>query len=358
MSPAPRWTWIVPVAALVALGLGLALPSGWPTALLCLPALIAAVLAAVHHAEVVAHRVGEPFGTLVLALAITVIEVALILSVMVGGDPAKAPLARDTIYATIMLICNGVVGICLLVGGLRHHQQAFRVEGTHAAFAALIALTGLSLVLPSFTTSSAGPTYTPAQLGFAAIASLALWAVFIFGQTVRHRDYFLPVGAEGEAETHAERPTPRQAWTSLALLLATLVTVVGLAKLLSPAIEAAVAAAGAPKAAIGIAIALLVLLPETWAAIRAAHANRLQTSFNLAFGSALASIGLTIPAVAAAALVLDLPLELGLDAKALVLLLLTFLVGTMTLASGRTNLIQGAVHLVLFAAFLFLSLVP
>ncbi|MCK6487244.1 MAG: ionic transporter y4hA [Planctomycetes bacterium] len=358
MSPAPRWTWIVPAAALLALGLGMALPPGWPTALLCLPALIAAVLAAVHHAEVVAHRVGEPFGTLVLALAITVIEVALILSVMVGGDPAQAGLARDTIYATVMIICNGVVGLCLLVGALRHHQQAFRVDGTHAAFAALIALSGLTLVLPSFTTSSAGPTYSPAQLAFAAGASLTLWAVFVFGQTVRHRDYFLPVGAEGEADAHAERPSVRRAWASLGLLVATLVAVVGLAKVLSPLIERAVAAAGAPRAVIGIAIAMLVLLPETWAAIRAALANRLQTSLNLAYGSALASIGLTIPAVAGAALVLGLPLELGLDAKAQVTLLISVLVGTMTMASGRTNLIQGAVHLVLFAAFLFLSLVP
>lgn len=351
------WAWMVPVAAVLALVLGL-LVSGWPVQVLCAVALIAAVLVAVHHAEVVAHRVGEPFGTLVLAIAITVIEVALIVSVMLGGDPEQAALPRDTIYATIMIICNGVIGVCLLAGGLRHREQAFRIEGTHAAYAALIALTFLSLVLPSFTTTTPGPTFSRAQLAFSALASLALWAVFIIGQTVRHRDYFLPVGVAEDAEAHAARPTPARAWASLGLLFAALVAVVGLAKVLSPSVEAGVVAIGAPKAVIGIVIAMLVLLPETWAAIRAANANRLQTSLNLALGSALASIGLTIPVLALLSVLLDLPLVLGLDAKALVMLLLTFLIGTMTLASGRTTIMQGAVHLVVFAAFLVLSLVP
>ena len=353
----PVWTWAAPAAGLAVLAIALLLPA-WLAALLGAPVLIAAVLAAVHHAEVVAHRVGEPFGTLVLAIAITVIEVALIVSVMLGGDPAAAALPRDTIYATIMIICNGVIGICLLVGGLRHREQSFRIEGTHTAFAALIALASLSLALPSFTTSTPGPTYSHPQLAFAATASLALWAVFVFGQTVRHRDYFLPKEAAADQDRHAPRPSPGRTWASLGLLIAALVAVVGLAKLLSPAIAGGVAAIGAPKSAIGIAIALLVLLPETWAAVRAARADRLQTSLNLALGSALASIGLTIPVIALLAVLLDLPLLLGLDAKSLVLLLLTFLVGAMTLASGRTTIMQGAIHLVVFAAYLFLSLVP
>src|SRR5215471_2074747 len=263
----------------------------------CGIALVGAVVAAVHHAEVVAHRVGEPFGTLVLAIAVTVIEASLILSMMLAGGADAAVLPRDTIYAAAMIICNGVVGACVLVGGLAHREQAFRVEGAGAGLAALIAMSTLSLVLPEFTTSTSGGTYSTAQLVFAAVTSAALWAVFVFTQTVSHRDYFIPVGATSDADAHAAPPTTRAAWASFGLLLVSLVTVVGLAKILSPSIESGLAAAGAPRAVLGILIALLVLAPETVAAVRSARANRLQTSMNLAVGSALASIGLTIPVV-------------------------------------------------------------
>ena len=354
----PLWSIILPALGAALLALSFAVPLGGALAAACALALIGAVVAAVHHAEVVAHRVGEPFGTLVLAVAITVIEVALIVSLMLAGGPDKATLPRDTIYSAVMIICTGVVGMCLLAGGVSHHEQSFRLEGTNSALSALMALAGLSLVMPTFTTSSSVGTYTVSQLAFVAVSSLALWAVFVFVQTVRHRDYFLPGHDAGDEAVHASPPTPLQAWASFGLLMVALVVVVGLAKQLSPVIEVAVAAAGAPKAVIGIAIALLVLLPETWAAVRAALANRLQTSMNLALGSALASIGLTIPAVVVTATVLELPLVLGLAAKDLVMLALTFLVATVTLATGRTNVMQGAVHLVLFAAFLFLSLVP
>ena len=356
-TPLPSWSWAVPLAAIALIIVGVVAPAGWWLTLVGAPVLMAAVIAAVHHAEVVAHKVGEPFGTLVLAVAVTVIEVALIVSMMLAGDDEAASLPRDTIFAAIMIICNGVVGICLLVGGLRHREQVFRLEGVNAALAALIAMAGLTLVLPAFTASSPGPTYTGAQLAFASVAALALWAIFVFIQTVRHRDYFLPQDADDE-DTHAPPPSARQAWISFGLLFVALIAVIGLAKLLSPAIEKAVAAAGAPKAVIGIAIALLVLLPETWAAVRAARADRLQTSMNLAFGSAMASIGLTIPTVAVASVVLGLKLELGLVSKDLVLLVLTFLVGTVVTNTGRTNMMQGAVHLVLFAAFLFLAFAP
>jgi Ca2+:H+ antiporter len=349
---------VIPLASLGALAAGVLLPDQPVVLALCAVALVGAVIASVHHAEVVAHRTGEPFGTLVLAIAVTVIEVSLILSVMLAGGPDKAALPRDTIFAAVMIICNGVLGICLLVGGLRHREQSFRVEGTGAGLAALTAMATLSLVLPNFTTSSPEGTYTTAQLAFVATSSLALWAAFVFIQTVRHRDYFLPAAALADEQAHAPPPSAGQAWASFALLLVALGGVVGLAKVLSPAIEALVAAMRAPKAVVGIAIAMLVLLPETWAAVRAARANRLQTSMNLAIGSALASIGLTIPAVVAAAVLLGLPLQLGLQAKDLVLLALTFAVAAITLASGRTNVMQGAVHLVIFAAFLFLSLVP
>jgi len=353
-----HWSWAVPASALALLIVALFLPLGALLGSLCAVALIGAVIAAVHHAEVVAHRVGEPFGTLVLAVAVTIIEVALILSMMLAGGPDTAVLPRDTIFSAIMIICNGVVGICLLLGGLRHHEQSFRLDGANSGLATLIALSTLSLVLPSFTVSAPGPSYTGAQLAFAGLASLVLWGTFVFVQTVRHRDYFLPTGNAADETEHAQPPSVPQAWTSFGLLLMALIAVVGLAKMLSPAIEHAVAAAGAPKATLGIAIALLVLLPETWAAVRAAYANRLQSSINLALGSALASIGLTIPAVALASVLLDIRLLLGLDAKELVLLTLTFLVAAFTLATGRTNIMLGAVHMVIFAAFLFLALVP
>jgi Ca2+:H+ antiporter len=354
----PRWALIVPLLAIVLLVAALMWPPGTWLLVLCALALVGAVQAAVYHAEVVAHRLGEPFGTLVLAVAVTVIEVALIVSVMLTGGAEKAALPRDTIYAAVMIICNGVVGLCLLVGGLRHHEQSYRIEGATSGLAALVALCTLSLVLPSFTTSAPGGTYTIAQLAFAAVASLVLWALYVFVQTVRHRDYFLPREKASDEESHAAPPSNGRALASFGLMLVALVAVIGLAKVLSPSIEAAVAASGAPEAVIGIVIALLVLLPETWAAVRAAHFDRIQTSFNLAYGSAMASIGLTIPVVAAASVYLGVPLVLGLQAKDLVLLTLTFVVSSITLTYGRTHMMQGAVHLVIFAAFAFLALVP
>ena len=358
MSRPPLWAAALPVLALALVGAALVLPVGMAFIIVAAPALVGAVLAAVHHAEVVAHRVGEPFGTLILAVAVTVIELSLILSMMLAGGPDKSALPRDTIFSAIMIICNGVVGLCLLAGGLKHREQTFRLEGATSALAALIALTTLSLVLPTFTTSAAGPHYTEPQLAFAAIASLALWGVFVFVQTVRHRDYFLSATGAGDESEHAPPPGNAAAWTSFGLMLVALLAVIGLAKVLSPTMERGIEAAGAPQAVIGIVIALLVLLPETWAAVRAARANRVQTSLNLALGSALASIGLTIPAVAVAAVLLDMPLELGLSAKDLVLLALTFVVAAITLGTGRTNVLQGAVHLVIFAAFLVLAVVP
>lgn len=351
---------LIPVLSLAMLAAASPLDTFLPTAGLVLRGLMLmlAVLSAVHHAEVVAHRTGEPLGTLVLALAVTVIEVALILSFMLASASDKASLARDTLFAAIMIICNGVVGLCLLVGGWHHREQRFRVQGIGPALATLVALSTFSLVLPSFTTSSTEGTYTASQLVFVALSSLALWAAFTFFQTIRHRDYFLPQDAGDNTEAHAAPPGNAQAALSLLALLACLVAVVGLAKQLSPTIEAAVRNWGAPQTLVGIVIALLVLMPETLAALRAARANRLQTSLNLALGSALASIGLTIPAVAIAAVWFGFPLTLGLDSKDLVLLVLTFMVGSITLAHGRTSMMQGAVHLVIFAAFLFLALVP
>jgi Ca2+:H+ antiporter len=326
---------------------------------LCLAlTLMAAVIASVHHAELIAHRVGEPFGTLILALAVTVIETALILAVMFSASASNALLARDTIYSTVMIACNGVVGICLLLGGIRHKEQFFRIEGTGPGFAALATMCVLVLVMPVYTTSSSEGTYTNSQLIFVAMSSLSLWLVFVFIQTVRHRDYFLPTESASDESVHASPPSKNKAVFSLFLLLISLSCVVGSAKLLSPSIYSVIELANAPKALAGIVIAAIVLLPEAWAAVRAANADRLQTSMNLTIGSAMASIGLTIPIVVAACVVFKLPLTLGLHSKDLTLLMLTFLIGSITLGSGRTNVMQGAIHLVLFASFLFLTLVP
>jgi Ca2+:H+ antiporter len=319
--------------------------------------LIATVFAAVYHAEVIAQRVGEPFGTLVLAIAVTIIEVALIVSVMITEGPDTATLARDTVFAAVMIACNGILGLCLLAGGMRHYEQSFQIQGANATLGVLAALTVLSLVLPNFTTSLPGPVFNTPQLIFAGIVSLVLYASFVFVQTVRHRAYFLPVDG-GQDEDHLSPPSDRTPAISSVLLLTALVAVVGIAESLTPALEVVIHHIGVPKAVIGIVISSLVLLPEGLASFRAARINRLQTSMNLALGSALASIGLTIPAVAAASLILKTPLTLGLDAKGEVLLSLTLLLLVITLGTARTTVLQGLVHLVIFSVFLFVSIVP
>jgi Ca2+:H+ antiporter len=355
------WTTVVPVLAVVLLALtwGRGLPAA-VVVLVCV-VLAGSVLAAVHHAEVVAHRVGEPFGSLVLAIAVTVIEVALIVTLMVDGGAKSATLARDTVFAAVMITCNGVVGLSLLVASLRHRTAVFNAEGTGGALATVATLATLSLVLPTFTTSKPGPQFSGVQLTFAALSSLILYAVFVTTQTVRHRDYFLPITRQGQvitSEDHAERPSARTAWTSLGLLALALVGVVGLAKGVSPTIESGVAAAGLHHAVVGVIIALLVLLPETIAALRSARRDRVQTSLNLALGSAMASIGLTIPAVALASVRLSGPLVLGLGPTHMLLLLLTVVVASLTVVPGRATLLQSGVHLVIFAAYLELAINP
>ena len=353
------WTLLVPPIGVALLAAALNLPVGAALSTVCAIALVGVIVAAVHHAEVVAQRVGEPFGTLILALAVTAIESSLIVSVMIAGGPAKAALARDTMYATVMIIANGVIGTSVLLGALRHREQSFRIEGAGPALTALATLSTLVLVLPTFTVSAPGPRYTVTQLEFVAVCALVLWGVFTFFQTVRHRDYFLPPTGASDEAAHAAPPTVGQAWESFALLLVSLVAVVGLAKVLSPSIESAVRHAGAPPAVIGIAIALLVLMPESIAAIRAALADRLQTSLNLALGSALATIGLTMASVVVVCVLFDLPIVLGLEPKEIALLALTLLVCTIGVGSGgRTNMMQGVVQLAIFATFLFLAFVP
>ena len=352
------WTTIVPVLALIPLALTWGTKPGTPVLIVVGLFLAGSVLSAVHHAEVVAHRVGEPFGSLVLAVAVTVIEVALIVTLMTTGGSDTSTLARDTVFAAAMITTNGIVGICILIGALKRRFAEFNAEGTATALATVATLATLTLVLPTFTTSAPGPEFSSAQLAFAAVASIVLYGLFVVVQTVRHRDYFLPVGGEADPEAHAAPPTDRETVQSLVLLLVALVAVVGLAKTESPAIEDGVDAIGAPHSAVGVVIALLVLLPETLAAVRNARRDRVQTSFNLAYGSAIASIGLTIPAIAVASIWLDGPLVLGLGSTQMVLLAITAVVSALTVLPGRATLQEGGVHLVLFAAFVFLAVFP
>jgi Ca2+:H+ antiporter len=352
----------VPALGIATLGAtwGRDLPS-WLAALVGV-VLVAAVLAAVHHAEMVAARVGEPFGTLTLAIAVTVIEVALILTLMLTTPDEAETLARDTAFAAVMVILAGVVGACLLVGTLKHHAQDFKASGASGALSALTVLVVLTLVLPRFTRSADDGAYTTAQLLVMSAITLALYGVFVFVQTSRHRTYFVPDAPEdpddGADDLAHAQPSLRTTQASLGLLVACLVSVVGLAKVLSPTLKDIVSTVGAPASTVGVVIAVLVLAPETLAAVRAAAANRLQTSMNLALGSGLASIGLTIPTIAVASLILDIPLELGLTAPEIVLLILAVFVSGMTVQRGRVTVLQGAIHLSVFGAFLFLAFVP
>lgn len=355
--PLPLSSLLAPVLAWVFYFLNTSVDGGWFTFVLAF-ALIGAVLAAVYHAEVVAHRIGEPFGTLVLAIAVTVIEVSLIVSLILAGGTDTSALARDTVFAAIMIILTGIIGLCLLVGGARYREQSYGRHGVSAALVTLTAISVLTLVLPNYTTSIPGPVYTTSQLVFVAAVSLVLYGTFVMVQAVRHRDYFLPREAKEDKEAHAEPPTARTALLSTGLLLVCLVAVVLLAKTLAPTIEHGVVSIGAPKSLVGVIVAGVILLPEGMAALQAARRNRLQTSLNLALGSALASIGLTIPAVAVVSVIQGFPVTLGIDTKSTLLLLLSLFTIMLSFGTGRTTILQGVVLLVIFAVYLFTTIVP
>lgn len=353
----PLWTAICPIIGLVLLLLTGKEHAGIVDGLMGI-VLISVVLSAVHHAEVVAHKVGEPYGTLILALAITVIEVSLIVTIMLSEGEQGATLARDTVFAAIMLILTGIIGLCLLLGGVRYKEQLFVKQGVSASLVTLSAISLLTLVLPNYTTSVLGPLYSTSQLLFVALVSFVLYLSFVMVQAVRHRDYFLPEDNSGEEDTHAEPPSSLTAIASLVLLFLALVVVVILSKKLSPALERIVVSLGAPKSLVGVIIATVILLPEGLAAIRAARKNRLQTSLNLALGSALASIGLTIPAVAIAGYFTGFTVILGIDAKSTLLLVLSLFTISISFGAGRTNILQGIVLLVILATYLFTTVVP
>lgn len=350
------WAVVLPLLAVAAIFVGK--PDNLTLGTICAVLLGGAIVAAVYHAEILAHYLGEPFGTLTLALAVTVIEVSLIVSIMLAEGAQAQTLARDTLMAAIMITINGIVGICLLAGGRMHHEQRYTQSGVSAGLAMLATLSVLTLVLPNFTTTAPGAFYAPQQLVFVAAVSLIVYATFVVAQTIRHRDHFLHHIEDADDHAHEAPVHKRQALAAAAALAIALVGVVLLAKNLSPLIGVAVDAAGAPRALVGVIFAGLVLAPEGFAALRAARANRVQNSLNLAIGSALATIGLTIPVVAMVTLVFNLQLELGLDMRSTVLLALTLLVATLTLSRGRTTMVQGVIHLVLFATFLFTTIVP
>ena len=355
--------WVFPLAAAVLFALlfadvGARIPAvAFGLNLALVPILFGTVFAAVHHAEVIAARTGEPYGTLVLTMAVTVIEVALIASLMLKPDASPA-LARDTVFAVIMIVCNGLVGLCILVGGLRHGELGFRVPGAGAYLAVLAPLATLSLVLPNYTLTTAGPTYAASQLGFVCVVTVALYGGFLYIQTVRHRDFFVAGAASDDLGGERGRFGLRAVAISAGLLVASLVTVILLAKSFASVVEAGTAAVGAPDGIAGVVVAILILLPESVAAVQAARRDQLQKSINLALGSSIATIGLTIPAVAVVSLVIDAQLVLGLEPRELILFALTLIVSIVTFATGRTNILFGFVHLVVFATYLFLVFVP
>jgi Ca2+:H+ antiporter len=317
--------------------------------------LFGTVFAAVHHAEVIAERIGEPYGTLLLTLAVTIIEVALIATIMLGEKPVPT-LARDTVFAVVMIVCNGLVGICILAGGLRYREQDFQISGANLYLSVLIVLATITLILPNYTLTTPGPLYSAAQLTFVSVVTIILYGVFLYTQTIRHRDYFI-VESNGSAD-NAEHSSGRTLMLSIVLLLVSLLAVVLLAKKFSLVVDAGAAAIGAPPAFAGILVALLILLPESVAAIAAARKNDLQKSINLALGSSLATIGLTIPAVALVAYELDKTLVLGLEQREVILLVMTFLLSMLTFGTGRTNILFGLVHMLVFAVFVFMVFVP
>lgn len=323
--------------------------------------LIATVFVAVHHAEVVALRVGEPFGSLVLALAVTVIEVGMIVVLMIDNPETTKNLARDTVFTAIMITTGAMIGGAILIKSLKRKEAVWSPEGVVGALAALASLSILSLVLPSFTTSSSGPTFSPTQLAFAAIASLVLYLTFVAMQTVRHRDYFLPPAKLTSTQSltvHVNPPTAQQAFFSVIGLVAALVAVVGLAKVTSPLVQGAVSSLGLPQMVVALSIAAVVLLPESISAFKAAAYGRTQTSLNLALGSALASIGLTIPAIAVISLIFGFQVNLGLGPTEIALLILTLIVSALTLLPGKASILQGAVHLSIFGAFILVVFTP
>ena len=274
---------------------------------------------------------------------------------MLGDNPVPT-LARDTVFAVVMIVCNGLVGICILAGGLRYREQDVQVTGSSLYLSVLIVMATITLIMPNYTLTTPGPIYSAAQLGFVSVVTIILYGVFLYTQTIRHRNYFVSE-ATGFADGGAH-VSNRLLGLSMALLLISLLAVVLLAKKFSLVVDFATARIGAPPVFAGVLVALLILLPESVAAIAAARKNDLQKSINLALGSSVATIGLTIPAVAITNIFIGKQIEIGLAGRDTLLLALTLFLSLLTFGSGRTNILAGLVHLVVFATFLFLVFIP
>lgn len=350
----------IPVVAIIILVITKSLPeTNYIHTIIALVLLGLSVMTSVHHAEVIAHKIGEGLGTLVLALSVTIIEVGLILSLMEQGGPDSAVLARDTIFAAVMIVANGIVALCLILGGLKFREQEFQVQGSKSLLVILIALSFLVFVLPNYAAAEPG-SFSKLQGIIIGGISLILYALFIIFQTKTHKGYFEPSNSNITVIEEADdsKISKTEAWTSFFSLCVSLIAVIGLAKILSPTIEAGLVYIGAPKSTVGLLIALIVLLPEAWAAVSAARDNRLQTSLNLALGSGIASIALTIPVVIGYSIYTGSTLILGLDPKNLTFLMMTFSVGIVTLGTGKSTLLQGAVHGGILTAYFLMSFVP
>ena len=356
------WTVLIPVLAWIFYFANVVFSSGFYSLILSV-LLLGSVLAAVYHSEVIAHRLGEPFGTLLLAFAITVIEVGLIISIMMGAEGLETvTLARDTVFAAVMIILTGIIGICIVIGSLRYREQTFTLQGVSTALITLTAVVVFVLILPNYTVSHTGGEYTSFQLLFIALVSLALYLGFTMVQTMRHRSFFISpqnkLLADQKEQSSDDLLSRKKMLVSCLMLIVCLGVVVLMAKLLSKDVEHIVLSFGAPKSVVGVIIAGIVLLPEGLAAFRAAKNDQIQTSLNLAFGSALASIGLSIPAIAIISVIFGIRMTLGIDIKSTVLLGLSLFVITVSLATGKTNIMQGVVLVGIFLIYLFISIVP
>lgn len=310
------------------------------------------------HADFLALKCGEPYGTLILTLAAISIEVMMISAAMLHG--ANNPtLARDTMFAVIMIALNALVGLSLLLGGLRYHEQQYNLQGTNSYLNVLLALAVIGLILPDYTTSVTAPRFSRPQEIFIIVISLTLYGVFLLIQTVRHRQHFMELqSASAAAASHHDSGKMRSAPYHAVMLIVYLATVVLLAEKFAIPLDNSVERLNMPLALGGAIVAALVLAPEALAAIRASLGNQLQRSVNILLGSALATIGLTIPAVLCIGIITKHPVTLGLQGGNLPLLLLTLAASVITFASGRTNVLQGCIHLVLFAVFLLLIFCP
>ncbi len=313
---------------------------------------LGSIFCVVRHADHLAIRLGEPYGTLILTLAVTAIEVISISAMMLHG--ANNPtLVRDTLFAVVMIILNGMVGLSLLAGGWRHHEQQYNLQGANAYLAVIIPLAVLSLMLPNYTVSTRGPTLSSVQEAFLALMATGLYGTFLAIQTSRHRKYFA-LTEDAEDEHEAPKTQPRSLGAHTALLAAYMLPVVFLAEQLARPIGRLIEVAHAPSALGGVIIAMLVATPEGIGAVHAARENRMQRSVNISLGSVLATIGLTVPAMLLLSHLTGKKLVLGLQDANTVLLPLTLAVSIVTFASGRTNILQGVVHLLLFAAYVML----